>query len=43
MKTQGRSIDEVATTLQSEVQAKYPMWARLNGVAAAARVAFNEP
>jgi glyoxylase-like metal-dependent hydrolase (beta-lactamase superfamily II) len=43
MKAQGRSIDEVATTLQSEVQAKYPMWARLNGVAAAARVAFNEP
>jgi glyoxylase-like metal-dependent hydrolase (beta-lactamase superfamily II) len=43
MKAQGRTIDEVATTLQSEVQAKYPMWARLNGVAAAARVAFNEP
>ena len=43
MKAQGRSIDDVATALQSEVQAKYPMWARLNGVAAAARVAFNEP
>jgi glyoxylase-like metal-dependent hydrolase (beta-lactamase superfamily II) len=42
MKAQGRSLDEVATTLQSAVQSKYPMWARLNGVAAAARVAFNE-
>ena len=42
MKAQGRSIDDVATTLQSEVQSKYPMWARLNGVAAAARAAFNE-
>jgi glyoxylase-like metal-dependent hydrolase (beta-lactamase superfamily II) len=43
MKAQGRSIDDVATTLQAEVQSKYPMWARLNGVAAAARVAYNEP
>jgi glyoxylase-like metal-dependent hydrolase (beta-lactamase superfamily II) len=42
MKAQGRSIDDVATTLQADVQAKYPMWARLNGAAAAARVAFNE-
>jgi glyoxylase-like metal-dependent hydrolase (beta-lactamase superfamily II) len=42
LKAQGRSIDDVAMTLQAEVQAKYPMWARLNGVAAAARVAFNE-
>jgi glyoxylase-like metal-dependent hydrolase (beta-lactamase superfamily II) len=42
MKAQGRSVDEVATALQAEVQAKYPMWARLNGVGAAARVAFNE-
>ncbi|MEQ1758005.1 MAG: MBL fold metallo-hydrolase [Vicinamibacterales bacterium] len=42
MKAQGRTADEVAMTLQAEVQAKYPMWARLNGVGAAARVAFNE-
>lgn len=42
MKAQGRSADEIATALQMEVQAKYPSWARLNGVAAAARVAFNE-
>ncbi len=42
MKAQGRSADDVAMTLQGEVQARYPMWARLNGVAAAARVAYNE-
>jgi glyoxylase-like metal-dependent hydrolase (beta-lactamase superfamily II) len=42
MKAQGRTADEIATTLQMEVQAKYPNWARLNGVAAAARVAFTE-
>ncbi len=42
MKAQGRSADEVAMALQADVQAKYPMWARLNGVANAARVAFNE-
>jgi glyoxylase-like metal-dependent hydrolase (beta-lactamase superfamily II) len=42
MKAQGRSVDDVVSTLQSDVQSKHPMWARLNGVAAAARVAFNE-
>ncbi len=42
MKAQGRTADDVATTLQMDVQAKYPMWARLNGVAAAARAAYNE-
>jgi len=42
MKAQGRSADDIAMTLQAEVQAKHPMWARLNGVAAAARVAYNE-
>lgn len=42
LKAQGRSADEIASTLQMDVTAKYPMWARLNGVAAAARVAFNE-
>lgn len=42
MKAQGRTADDIATTLQTDVQAKYPMWARLNGVAAAARVAYNE-
>ncbi len=42
MKAQGRSADDIATALQEEVRAKYPTWARLNGVAAAARAAFNE-
>jgi glyoxylase-like metal-dependent hydrolase (beta-lactamase superfamily II) len=42
MKAQGRTIDDIAMALQAEVQAKYPMWARLNGVGNAARVAYNE-
>jgi glyoxylase-like metal-dependent hydrolase (beta-lactamase superfamily II) len=42
LKTQGRSIDETAATVQKELQAKHPGWARANSVAAAARVAYAE-
>jgi glyoxylase-like metal-dependent hydrolase (beta-lactamase superfamily II) len=42
LKTQGRSADETATTVQAEMQAKYPQWPRANGVAAAARAAYAE-
>lgn len=42
LKSQGRSIDEVATTVQTEMQAKHPGWPRANGVPAAARSAYSE-
>jgi glyoxylase-like metal-dependent hydrolase (beta-lactamase superfamily II) len=42
LKKQGRSADETATTIQAEMQKKYPQWARANGVAAAARSAYAE-
>jgi glyoxylase-like metal-dependent hydrolase (beta-lactamase superfamily II) len=42
LKSQGRPIDEVAETVQKEMQAKYPAFARVNGVAGAARAAYNE-
>lgn len=42
LKTQGRSADETATTVQAEMQAKHPQWPRANGVAAAARAAYAE-
>lgn len=42
LKAQGRSADEVATTIQTEFQAKHPEWPRANGLAAAARSAFAE-
>jgi len=42
LKAQGRSADETATTVQAEMQAKHPQWARANGVAAAARSAYAE-
>ena len=41
-KTQGRSIDETATAVQTEMQAKYPGWPRANGLPAIARSAYNE-
>src|SRR5688572_23390425 len=37
LKTQGRTVDETATTVQMEQQGKHPAWARVNGVAALAR------
>jgi glyoxylase-like metal-dependent hydrolase (beta-lactamase superfamily II) len=42
LKAQGRSADETATTVQKELQAKHPTWARVNGVAGAARAAYGE-
>lgn len=42
LKAQGRSIDEAAKTVQSELSAKHPDWARANGIANAARAAYNE-
>jgi glyoxylase-like metal-dependent hydrolase (beta-lactamase superfamily II) len=42
LKAQGRSIDETATTVQSELVAQHPDWPRANGLAFAARSAFTE-
>lgn len=42
LKAQGRSADDTAAAVQAELQAKHPGWPRVNGVAAAARAAYNE-
>jgi glyoxylase-like metal-dependent hydrolase (beta-lactamase superfamily II) len=42
LKEQGRSADDAATTVQKELQEKHPTWARVNGVAGAARAAYAE-
>lgn len=42
LKSQGRSADETATAIQSELVATHPDWPRANGLAAAARSAWNE-
>lgn len=42
LKAQGRSIDETASAVQTEFQAKHPGWPRVNGLAAAARSAYSE-
>jgi glyoxylase-like metal-dependent hydrolase (beta-lactamase superfamily II) len=42
LKGQGRSIEEAATTVQTEMQAKHPGWPRANGLSAIARSAYNE-
>ncbi|MGE0592590.1 MAG: MBL fold metallo-hydrolase [Vicinamibacterales bacterium] len=42
LKAAGRSADDTATTVQMEMQAAHPGWPRANGVAALARVAWNE-
>jgi glyoxylase-like metal-dependent hydrolase (beta-lactamase superfamily II) len=42
LKSQGRSIDETASTVQMEFQARQPTWARPNGIAALARSAYTE-
>ena len=42
LKAQGRPIDEVATTVSTEMQALHPGWPRANGLAAAARSAYTE-
>ena len=42
LKAQGRSADETAAAIQTELQAMHPAWARANGVAGAARAAYTE-
>jgi glyoxylase-like metal-dependent hydrolase (beta-lactamase superfamily II) len=42
LKAQGKTADETATTVRSELAAQYPTWARANSVAAAARAAWRE-
>ena len=42
LKAQGRTLDDTATTVQAEFQAKHPEWPRANGLAAAARSAYAE-
>jgi hypothetical protein len=42
LKAEGKSIDEVAKTVQAEFQAQHPDWPRANGLAAAARSAYAE-
>jgi hypothetical protein len=42
LKAQGKPADEVATTVQKELQEKHPGWPRANGVLAAARSAYAE-
>ena len=42
LKAQGRSSDDTAMTVQTELQAKYPTWPRANGIAALARAAYAE-
>ena len=43
LKAQGKSIEEAASTIQAELTAAHPAWPRANGIAAAARAAYNEP
>ena len=40
-KADGQTADQIAMTLQAEFQQEHPMWARANGVAAIARVAYD--
>jgi glyoxylase-like metal-dependent hydrolase (beta-lactamase superfamily II) len=42
LKAKGRSADDTAATVQKELQAMHPAWARANGVAGAARAAYSE-
>jgi glyoxylase-like metal-dependent hydrolase (beta-lactamase superfamily II) len=42
LKAQGRSADETATTVQTELVAQHPTWPRANGLTAAARAAYAE-
>jgi glyoxylase-like metal-dependent hydrolase (beta-lactamase superfamily II) len=42
LKAEGRTADEVATTVQNQLQAQHPGWPRANGLAAAARSAYAE-
>lgn len=42
LKAQGKSADEAATTIQSELTAWHPGWPRATGILAAARAAYAE-
>lgn len=42
LKSQGRTADETASTVQAEFVAQHPDWPRANGVASAARSAYAE-
>jgi glyoxylase-like metal-dependent hydrolase (beta-lactamase superfamily II) len=42
LKSQGKSLDETASTLLTEFQSQQPSWARPNGIAALARSAYAE-
>jgi glyoxylase-like metal-dependent hydrolase (beta-lactamase superfamily II) len=42
MKAVGQTADQIAGTLQMEFQQEHPTWARANGVAAIARVAYAD-
>ena len=42
LKADGQTADQIAMTLQMEFQQQHPMWARANGVAAIARVAYDD-
>jgi glyoxylase-like metal-dependent hydrolase (beta-lactamase superfamily II) len=42
LKAAGRSADDTAAAVQSELQARHPDWPRANGLAAAARSAWTE-
>jgi glyoxylase-like metal-dependent hydrolase (beta-lactamase superfamily II) len=42
LKTEGRTVDETAATVQKEMEAKHPSWARVNGAGGAARAAYRE-
>jgi glyoxylase-like metal-dependent hydrolase (beta-lactamase superfamily II) len=41
LKAQGKSLDEAATTVQTEFQGQHPQWPRANGLAALARAAYE--
>ena len=41
LKAQGKTIDETATAVQTELQALHPGWPRANGLAALARSAYE--
>ena len=41
LKAEGRSADETATTVQTELAAQHPDWPRANGLVAAARSAYG--
>jgi glyoxylase-like metal-dependent hydrolase (beta-lactamase superfamily II) len=42
LKAEGKSVDDVAKTVQAELQAQHPDWPRANGLIAAARAAYAE-